>query len=250
MIHIRELRKSFNSVEVLKGIDLDVNEGEVVAIVGPSGTGKSTLLRCINFLEEPDAGTVTIDDLTLAAGRHPAKKVYEMRRKSAMIFQGFNLFSNKTVLQNITLALEVVKGLGHAEAVRRAEEAMSQTGMSDKRDSYPSTLSGGQQQRVAIARAMVLEAKAMLFDEPTSALDPYLVDEVLSVIRRLALQHRAAMLIVTHEMRFARDVADRIVYMEGGTIVEDSSPEAFFNGARGRQFLQHYQGEGTSHDIP
>ena len=243
MIHVVGLKKSFGGIEVLKGIDLDVAEGEVIAIVGPSGTGKSTFLRCINFLEEPDEGAVTIDGLTLTAGCHPNRQVYEMRRKSSMIFQVFNLFSNKTVIQNVTLALEVVLKMRKADARIRAEEVLSQVGMLDKRDEYPDTLSGGQQQRVAIGRAAALGTKVMLFDEPTSALDPCLVEEVLAVIRRLAERHNTAMLIVTHEMHFARDVADRIVYMDGGAIVESAQPEDFFahpGSEKTRQFLRYY----------
>ena len=243
MIHVVGLKKSFGGIEVLKGIDLNVAEGEVIAIVGPSGTGKSTFLRCINFLEEPDEGAVTIDGLTLMAGCHPNRQVYEMRRKSSMIFQAFNLFSNKTVIQNVTLALEVVLKMRKADARIRAEEALSQVGMLDKRDEYPDTLSGGQQQRVAIGRAAALGTKVMLFDEPTSALDPCLVEEVLAVIRRLAERHNTAMLIVTHEMHFARDVADRIVYMDGGVIVESAQPEDFFahpGSEKTRQFLRYY----------
>lgn len=245
MIRIRGLRKQFGSSEVLKGIDLDVAKGEVVAIIGPSGTGKTTLLRCINFLDEPTSGSIAIDGLELHAGRHTRAQVYELRKRAAMIFQNFNLFSNKTVLQNLTLAPEVVQKIGHVQAIRRAEDVLAQIGLNDKKNSYPQTLSGGQQQRVAIGRAMALGAKVMLFDEPTSALDPCLVEEVLAVIKRLAMKHSVTMLIVTHEMQFARDVADRVLYMDSGIVVEDAPPQKLFycpQDARTRQFLQYYRG--------
>lgn len=247
MISIRGLRKQFGPLEILKGIDLDVAKGEVIAIIGPSGTGKTTLLRCINFLDEPTAGSVAIDGLELQAGDHTRQQVYELRKRAAMIFQNFNLFSNMTVLQNITLVLKVVQKLGRDQAIRRAEDVLGQVGLSGKRDSYPSTLSGGQQQRAAIGRAMALGTKVMLFDEPTSALDPCLVEEVLAVIKRLAMKHSVAMLIVTHEMQFARDVADRVLYMDDGIIVEDAPPKKLFHcpeDARTRQFLQYYRGTG------
>lgn len=232
MIHVKDLHKSFGDLEVLRGVTLDAAPGEVVAIVGASGTGKSTLLRCMNCLEELTAGSVTIDGVTISAGEKSHKKIYEMRRKSSMIFQNFNLFQNKTVAENIALPLEVVQKVPRKAAMNRAEEILAEIGLPEKRDVYPSTLSGGQQQRVAIGRAMALGSKVMLFDEPTSALDPCLVGEVLALMRRLTAQHNTTMLIVTHEMQFAHDVADRIVFMDGGVIVESGTPAEFFGAPK------------------
>ena len=243
MIHIRGLHKKFGDVEVLKGINLDVAPGEVVAVVGPSGTGKSTLLRCMNYLEEPTAGTIEIDGLLLTAGERNRKRIYAMRQKSTMIFQNFCLFQNKTVLENITLAMEVVQKKDKEQSRAEAREILHQIGLLDKQDAYPSALSGGQQQRVAIGRAMALKSKVMLFDEPTSALDPCLVGEVLSLIQQITLKHNTTMMIVTHEMQFAHDIADRILYLDGGSIVESGTPDAFFTHPqteKAKQFLQYY----------
>lgn len=243
MIHVENLHKSFGKLEVLKGITLDVDKGEVVAIVGASGTGKSTLLRCMNLLEYPTAGSITIDGLTVSVGERSSQKIYEMRKKTSMIFQDFNLFQNKTVVENIALPLEIVKKLSRKEAKERAEKTLEEIGLLEKRDAYPATLSGGQQQRVAIGRAMALETKVMLFDEPTSALDPCLVGEVLALIRRIAQRHNTTMLIVTHEMQFAHDVADRIIYMDGGGIVEEGTPKEFFGAPkdeRTKKFLKFF----------
>ena len=242
MIHIENLHKSFGSLEVLRGINLDIGQGEVVAIVGASGTGKSTLLRWINFLEQPTSGSVTIDGLTVCAGAKN-KEIYEIRRKSTMIFQNFNLFQNKTVLENIMLGMEVVKKVSRQEAAAVGEEVLTQIGLLEKKDNYPSTLSGGQQQRVAIGRAMAMNAKVMLFDEPTSALDPYLVGEVLALIKQLTVKHSTTMVIVTHEMQFAKDVADRIIYIDEGSVVEDGTPDQFFNHPKEektKQFLRYF----------
>lgn len=243
MIHIENLSKSYGKLQVLKNIDLTIAEGETVAVVGPSGTGKSTLLRCLNLLEMPTEGKLTIDHLTVDAGSLTQKEIYEFRRKSTMIFQDFCLFNNKTVLENITLAMQVVQKVDKAEAVREAEDILQQIGLLEKRNNYPGTLSGGQQQRVAIGRAMALKSKVMLFDEPTSALDPCLVGEVLSVIKSITQKHNTTIVIVTHEMRFARDVADRIIYMDEGRIVEAAPPEKFFTSPaeeKTRAFLQYY----------
>lgn len=243
MIHIENLSKSYGKLQVLKNIDLTIGEGETVAVVGPSGTGKSTLLRCLNLLEMPTEGRITIDQLTVNANSITQKQIYEFRRKSTMIFQDFCLFNNKTVLENITLAMQVVQKIDKVEAEKEAEDILRQIGMLEKRNNYPGTLSGGQQQRVAIGRAMALKSKVMLFDEPTSALDPCLVGEVLSVIKSITQKHNTTIVIVTHEMRFARDVADRVIYMDEGRIVEIAPPEKFFTNPaeeKTRAFLQYY----------
>lgn len=243
MIHIENLSKSYGKLQVLKNIDLTVGEGETVAVVGPSGTGKSTLLRCLNLLETPTEGRITIDHMTVNAGSLTQKEIYGFRRKSTMIFQDFCLFNNKTVLENITLAMQVVQKIDKTEAEREAEDILRQIGLLEKRNNYPGTLSGGQQQRVAIGRAMALKSKVMLFDEPTSALDPCLVGEVLSVIKSITQKHNTTIVIVTHEMRFARDIADRIIYMDEGSIVEAAPPEQFFTNPREEKtkaFLQYY----------
>jgi len=228
MIKIENLYKSFNELEVLKGVDLEVKRGEVVAVIGPSGTGKSTLLRCINYLEKPDKGIITIGDVTVDAADHTKKQVRDLRLKTAMVFQSYNLFKNMTVLQNVMEPLVTVKNVDKATAEKAALAMIEKVGLLDKKDQYPSKLSGGQQQRASIARAVVVDPDLMLFDEPTSALDPELVSEVLNVIKELAANHRT-MLIVTHEMRFAREAADRIIFMDGGVIVEQGTPEEIFD---------------------
>lgn len=242
MIKISGLKKTFDGLEVLKGVDLEIKRGEVVAIIGPSGTGKSTLLRCLNYLEIPDEGTISIGGVTVDAKKHHKKDVYALRKQSAMIFQNFNLFNNKNILENITLAPEVVQKRSKKEMHDEAMEILRKVGLEDKADAYPSTLSGGQQQRVAIGRAMALKPQVMLFDEPTSALDPYLVGEVLNVIKGIVKEHDTTMLIVTHEMGFAKEVADKIVYMDGGVVVEAGSPKEIFENPKmekTRQFLAH-----------
>ncbi|WP_458863182.1 amino acid ABC transporter ATP-binding protein [Acidaminobacterium chupaoyuni] len=228
------LKKNFGALEVLKQIDLTVQQGEVVSIIGPSGTGKSTLLRCINHLERPTHGQITIDDITLTAGKSSHKEIYRLRSKTAMVFQNYSLFKNKTALENIMEPLVQVQKMPKEEAVRRAEAILADIGLSEKRDAYPAHMSGGQQQRVGIGRAMAVKPRLILFDEPTSSLDPELVGEVLSVIQRLAAAHTAAMLIVTHEMRFARQVSDRILFMDGGVILEQGTPDEIFNSSNPR----------------
>lgn len=220
MIKIQNLHKRFGKLEVLRGIDLEIHKGEVVAIIGSSGTGKSTLLRCMNYLETPDEGTITIGDITVTAGKISKKEIYELRKHSAMIFQNYNLFSNKDVLHNVTEPLIAAQGMKKAAANKIAVEYLKKVGMQDKLKQYPITLSGGQQQRVAIARSLATKPNVLLFDEPTSALDPEWVQEVLEVIRSLAKEHYT-MLIVTHEMKFAREVADRVIFMDEGKIVEE-----------------------------
>lgn len=240
MIKIENLHKSFGTLEVLNGIDLEVKKGEVVAIIGSSGTGKSTLLRCMNYLEKPDVGTITIGDITVDAGKASKKEIQELRKHSAMIFQNYNLFANKDVLHNVMEPLISAQKMKKDEAQKVAMEYLEKVGMSDKLKQYPVTLSGGQQQRVAIARSMATRPNVLLFDEPTSALDPEWVQEVLEVIRKLAQEHYT-MLIVTHEMQFAKEVADRVIFMEAGKIVEDGTPKQVLENPkqeRTREFLK------------
>ena len=240
MTGVSGLTKRFGTNTVLDNIDLEVSDGERVAIIGPSGTGKSTLLRSINFLDRPDAGTITVGDLSVDAARASHSEILALRRQTAFVFQNYALFANKTARENITEALVTVQKKSRAEAEARADAVLAETGLSDKADSYPAALSGGQQQRVGIGRAMALGADLMLFDEPTSALDPEWVGEVLDLMRRVAEQ-RQTMLIVTHEMQFAREIADRIVFMEGGRIVEQGPPSQIFDAPhdpRTRDFLR------------
>lgn len=230
-VRIAGLTKRFGARTVLAGIDLDIAPGERIVIIGPSGTGKSTLLRCLNFLDTPDAGRITLGDLTLDAARATRREILALRRRTAFVFQTYALFANRTARQNITEALTVVKGLSRAEADARADDILARIGLADRGDAYPAALSGGQQQRVGIGRAMALGAELMLVDEPTSALDPEWVGEVLALLRRVAAE-RQTMLIVTHEMQFAREVADRILFMDEGRIVEQGPPAAIFETPR------------------
>lgn len=242
MIEIKNIHKSFRGVEVLRGIDLSVQPGETVALIGSSGSGKSTLLRCINLLETPDEGEITIDDFHFRAGAVNRKVKQEARRRATMVFQNFNLFENKTALENVTEALKVVQKIPAKEAEEIGEEYLKRVGFLEKKNNYPAALSGGQKQRVAIARALALKPKIILFDEPTSALDPELVQEVLSVIRKVS-KEKVTMLIVTHEMDFARDVADRIAFMDQGRILDISPAKEFFAhtaNERVKQFLASY----------
>lgn len=220
-IEVRELRKSFGDLEVLKGIDLTVGRGDVVCVIGPSGSGKSTLLRCVNLLEEPTSGTVRVAGTEVT---DPDVDIDRVRRRIGMVFQSFNLFPHLTALENLTIAQRRVLRRGKEEAERIARANLARVGLVDKEQSYPAQLSGGQQQRVAIARALSMDPELMLFDEPTSALDPELVGDVLAVMRSLA-QEGMTMLVVTHEMSFAREVADRVVFMDDGMIVEEGTPE-------------------------
>ncbi|MCJ8141193.1 amino acid ABC transporter ATP-binding protein [Falsirhodobacter halotolerans] len=244
MIRLDGLTKRFGANTVLNGIDLTIQAGERVVIIGPSGTGKSTLLRCINFLDRPDAGTITVGDLTVDAARASKADILGLRRRTAFVFQNYALFANKTARQNITEALITVQRRPRADAEARADAILAETGLSDKADSFPAALSGGQQQRVGIGRAMALDADLMLFDEPTSALDPEWVGEVLDLMRRVAERHQT-MLIVTHEMQFAREIADRVIFMDGGHIVESGPPAQIFENAqdpRTRAFLRRVTG--------
>ena len=223
MIDIENLRKSFGDVEVLKGINLTIKEKEVVVIIGPSGSGKSTLLRCMNYLEEPTSGKVSVDGIVLDGEAN----INKVREEVGMVFQRFNLFPHMTVLQNIMLAPIKVRHIAKQEAEDTARKLLARVGLADKADAYPSQLSGGQQQRVAIARALAMKPKVMLFDEPTSALDPEMVGEVLDVMRKLA-EEGMTMVIVTHEMGFAREVGDRLLFVDDGRIIEQGDPKEVF----------------------
>ena len=223
MISIRNLRKSFGRVEVLKGVNLDIAEKEVVVIIGPSGSGKSTLLRCINYLEEPTSGEIVVDGMKL--GETDINKV---RAEVGMVFQRFNLFPHMTALDNITLAPMKVRGISREEAEEVAQHLLAKVGLADRAAAYPEQLSGGQQQRVAIARALAMKPKVMLFDEPTSALDPEMVKEVLEVMKELA-REGMTMAVVTHEMGFAREVGDRVLFVDQGVILEEGTPEEIFS---------------------
>ncbi|PKH05584.1 amino acid ABC transporter ATP-binding protein [Moritella sp. Urea-trap-13] len=240
MIKVANLSKHFGDNVVLRQIDLDIKEGETTVIIGPSGTGKSTLLRCLNFLEQPTSATITIDDLIVDANSATKKQITELRKKTAFVFQNYALFANKTALQNITEGLITVRGKSPEVAKQEAQTILKSIGLADKQDYYPSALSGGQQQRIGIARAMAAQSKVILFDEPTSALDPEWVGEVLGLMRQLAKQ-KQTMLIVTHEMQFAKEIADRVIFMDQGQIVEQGSADMIFNNPqdpRTRTFLQ------------
>ncbi|ETK34285.1 amino acid ABC transporter ATP-binding protein [Microbispora corallina] len=236
-VEIKNLHKSFGSLEVLKGIDFTVESGQVVCVIGPSGSGKSTLLRCVNLLEQPTSGQVVVDGVDLT---DPDVDIDAARRRIGMVFQQFNLFPHLTVRRNVTIAQERVLKRGRGECDRVAQENLEKVGLLEKLDAYPGQLSGGQQQRVAIARALAMNPSLMLFDEPTSALDPELVGDVLAVMRTLA-EDGMTMLVVTHEMGFAREVADRVVFMDQGVIVEDGPPEQVIadpQHERTREFLR------------
>lgn len=240
MIKIENLHKSFGSLHVLKGIDFAAEKGEVVVIIGPSGMGKSTFLRCINFIERPEKGKIEIDGVRIDAESCKEKEIRAVRMKSSMVFQNYNVFKNKTVLQNVMLPMVSVQKMDKQTAEEKALGYLEQVGLTDKSSEYPSRLSGGQQQRVGIARAMAVNPKVILFDEPTSSLDPELVSGILEIIRRLAKEHERTMLIVTHEMRFAQDIADRVLFMDGGVILEEGTPEKIFSRPeheRTRKFL-------------
>ncbi|HCZ9099211.1 TPA: L-cystine ABC transporter ATP-binding protein YecC [Klebsiella michiganensis] len=244
-IEVKNLVKKFHGQTVLHGIDLEVQQGEVVAIIGPSGSGKTTLLRSINLLEQPESGTIRVGDVTIDAGRSINQQktaIRRLRQHVGFVFQNFNLFPHRTVMENIIEGPVIVKGEDKNESIARARELLTKVGLTGKENSYPRRLSGGQQQRVAIARALAMRPDVILFDEPTSALDPELVGEVLNTIRQLA-QEKRTMVIVTHEMSFARDVADRAIFMDQGRIVEQGEAKALFANpqhARTRQFLEKF----------
>ena len=225
MIKIKDLKKNFGDLEVLKGVDLEVQKGEVLVVIGPSGSGKSTLLRCINRLEEPTGGEIWFEGRKI---NDPKVNIDEVRQQMGMVFQHFNLFANLSILDNVILAPCQVKKSQKAEAQKEAVELLKRIGLEDKKDAYPRNLSGGQQQRVAIVRALAMNTKVMLFDEPTSALDPEMVGDVLSLMRQLA-DDGMTMVVVTHEMGFAREVGDRVIFMDGGKIVEENTPDQLFS---------------------
>lgn len=227
MIEIKNLHKSFGHVEVLKGVDVSIEEKEVVVIIGPSGSGKSTLLRCMNYLEEPTSGDITVDNMKL--DKHA--EINKIRENIGMVFQRFNLFPHMTVLENIVLAPTKVLKISRDEAISTAMDLLQRVGLKEKANSYPSQLSGGQQQRVAIARALAMKPKVMLFDEPTSALDPEMVTEVLDVMKSLANQGMT-MVVVTHEMGFAREVGDRVLFVDEGRIIEEGTPKEIFENPK------------------
>ena len=228
MLKTKGLKKSFGKNEILKGIDTEIKKGEVVCIIGPSGSGKSTFLRCLNLLEEPTEGTVILDDVVINTG---GVDINKMREKLGMVFQNFNLFPHKTVLENITIGPIQVLKKNKKEADEKAMELLEVVGLKDKAFEYPSSLSGGQKQRVAIVRALAMEPEAMLFDEPTSALDPEMVGEVLDVMKELARQGMT-MVIVTHEMGFAREVADRVLFLDAGELIEEGTPAELFDNPK------------------
>lgn len=241
MIEVRNLEKSFGDLHVLRGINETVNDGEVVCVIGPSGSGKSTFLRCLNLLEEPTGGDVILDGEKINAD---GVDIDQIREKLGMVFQNFNLFPHMSVLDNITLAPVKVKGQAKPEAEKEARRILGVVGLSDKAEAFPSSLSGGQKQRVAIARALAMKPEIMLFDEPTSALDPEMVGEVLAVMKDLA-ENGMTMVIVTHEMNFAKNVANHVVFMEKGLIVEEGTPEEVFHSdnRRMQEFLGKYNEE-------
>jgi len=237
MIQVTDLHKQFGKLEVLKGISTTVTRGEVVAVIGPSGSGKSTFLRCINLLEQPTSGTIIVDGFELTK---PKANISKARQNIGMVFQQFNLFPHKSVLDNLTYAPINVLGISKDEAVKRAETLLERVGLAEKRDNYPNQLSGGQKQRVAIARALAMEPNVMLFDEPTSALDPEMVNEVLDVMKQLA-ESGMTMVIVTHEMGFAKEVADRVLFLDEGILMEEGLPVELFDNPktdRAKKFLE------------
>ena len=245
MLELRDIYKAFGRTEVLKGVSLSVEQGDVVAILGPSGSGKTTLLRCINFLERADRGIMVFDGETLQMDRATKREITQLRQKTAFVFQNYNLFLNKTALQNVTEGLIVARKVPKAQAEELGMQMLSKVGMADRSGYYPSQLSGGQQQRVAIARALATRPEIIFFDEPTSALDPELTDEVLSVMRQLA-EEGMTMLVVTHEMGFARNVSNKVIFMENGVVVEAAPSREFFQDPREertRAFLRTINGD-------
>ena len=246
MLEIQNVKKHFDGMEVLKGVSISVNKGDVVAILGSSGSGKTTLLRCVNFLETADEGTLVFDGVPYSMHNASKKEIAQIRKKTAFVFQNYNLFRNKTALQNVTEGLIVARNVPKKEAEEKGRRLLAKVGLADRAESYPNQLSGGQQQRVAIARAMASDPEIILFDEPTSALDPELTSEVLNVMRQLAADGMT-MLVVTHEMGFVRNVSTKIVFMENGVVLEEGNPQEFFDNPqeeRTRAFLQSIRQDG------
>lgn len=251
MLEIKDIHKSFGNHEILKGVDISIAKGDVVVILGPSGSGKTTLLRCINFLERADKGYASISGIEIDLHHAKKKEIHDVRQKVAFVFQNYNLFNNKTVLENVAEGLIIGRKISKSDAVEMAKHALSKVGLSNKYDAYPSALSGGQQQRVGIARAIALNPDIILFDEPTSALDPELVGEVLNVMKNIA-NEGTTMLVVTHEMSFAKDVANRVLFMDGGVVVEEGTPHDIFvtpKEERTRQFLKRVLPEDYTYNI-
>lgn len=244
MIKITDLHKNFGELNVLKGIDFQADTGEVIVIIGPSGMGKSTFLRCINYIERPEKGIIEIDNIKVDAEKCTEKEIKQLRLKTSMVFQNYNIFKNKTVIENFMLPMTSVQKIDKGKAKEKALQYLEQVGLLDKVNEYPSRLSGGQQQRVGIARAMAVNPKLILLDEPTSSLDPELVLGILDILRNLANEHKRTMIIVTHEMRFAKEIADRIIFMDDGRIIEQGTPEEIFTNSqndRTKRFLERFQ---------
>ena len=244
MIKVTDLHKNFGELAVLKGIDFQADTGEVIVIIGPSGMGKSTFLRCINYIERPEKGIIEIDNVKVDAEKCTEKEIKQLRLKTSMVFQNYNIFKNKTVIENVMLPMTSVQKIEKEIAKEKALQYLDQVGLLDKVNEYPSRLSGGQQQRVGIARAMAVNPKLILLDEPTSSLDPELVLGILDILRNLANEHKRTMIIVTHEMSFAKEIADRIIFMDDGRIIEEGTPEEIFlnpQNERTKRFLERFQ---------
>ena len=244
MIKVTDLHKSFGELAVLKGIDFQADTGEVIVIIGPSGMGKSTFLRCINYIERPEKGIIEIDNVKVDAEKCTEKEIKQLRLKTSMVFQNYNIFKNKTVIENVMLPMTSVQKIEKEIAKEKALQYLDQVGLLDKVNEYPSRLSGGQQQRVGIARAMAVNPKLILLDEPTSSLDPELVLGILDILRNMANEHKRTMIIVTHEMSFAKEIADRIIFMDDGRIIEEGTPEKIFSNPqneRTKRFLERFQ---------
>ncbi|MBQ3794523.1 MAG: amino acid ABC transporter ATP-binding protein [Lachnospiraceae bacterium] len=240
MIEIKGLKKTYDETPVLTGVDFSVKKGEIVTLIGPSGAGKTTLLRTLNWLDAPQEGTIRIDDAVIDAATATKKDIQRLRNKTAMVFQHYNLFANKTALQNVTESLIIVKKMKKKEAEERGRELLDRVGLLDKADVYPAFLSGGQQQRIGIARALAVDPSVILFDEPTSALDPEWVGEVLGVMNEIA-QEGMTMIVVSHEMRFVKSVATKVAFLDGGSILEEGTPDQIFGAPkleRTKQFLK------------
>ena len=239
MLEVKNVHKAFGKNEVLRGVDIKVEKGDIIVILGPSGSGKTTFLRCLNFLEKADKGTMDFGDIHTELKNASKATINKVRKKTAFVFQNYNLFANKTALQNVTEGLIVARKVPKEEAIIRAKQALDKVGLADRYHYYPSQLSGGQQQRVGIARAIAVNPDVLLFDEPTSALDPELIGEVLTVMKKLA-KEGATMIVVTHEMSFAQEVANKIIFMDGGVVVEEGTPDQIFRAPkeeRTSQFL-------------